>query len=79
MVKKRKRNGDDRPAGKRDKLLVYVLLLFVAFSFRVSVARLLPNDTPDDGRVYDQIARNVLDRHVYSHESEPPFAPQAPK
>jgi len=75
MVSKRKRSGDDRPAGKRDKLLVYVLLLFVAFSFRVSVARLLPNDTPDDGRVYDQIARNVLDRHVYSHDSEPPFAP----
>jgi len=75
MVNKRKRTGDDQPAGKRDKLLVYVLLLFVAFSFRVAVARLLPNDTPDDGRVYDQIARNVLDRHVYSHDSEPPFAP----
>ena len=75
MVKKRKRKVDDRPAGKRDRLLVYVLLLFVAFSFRVAVARLLPNDTPDDGKVYDQIARNLLDRHVYSHDSEPPFAP----
>jgi hypothetical protein len=75
MANKRKRTRDDQRAGKRDKLLVYVLLLFVAFSFRVAVARLLPNDTPDDGRVYDQIARNVLDRHVYSHDSEPPFAP----
>lgn len=74
MANKRKRNGDDRH-GKRDKLFVYVLLLFVAFSFRVAVARFLPNDTPDDGRIYDQIARNVLDRHVYSHDSEPPFAP----
>src|SRR5678815_5506411 len=74
MANKRKRNGDDRH-GKRDKLFVYVLLLFVAFSFRVAVARFLPNDTPGDGKIYDQIARNVLDRHVYSHDSEPPFAP----
>lgn len=74
MANKRKRNGDDRQL-KRDKLFVYVLLLFVAFSFRVAVARFLPNDTPDDGRIYDQIARNVVDRHVYSHDSEPPFAP----
>ena len=74
MANKRKRNGVNRQ-GKRDKLFVYVLLLFVAFPFRVAVARFLPNDTPDDGRIYDQIARNVLDRHVYSHDSEPPFAP----
>ena len=74
MANKRKRNGDDRH-GKRDKLFVYVLLLLVAFSFRVAVARFLPNDTPGDGKIYDQIARNVLDRHVYSHDSEPPFAP----
>src|SRR5678816_4278717 len=74
MANKRKRNGIDRQ-GKRDKLFVYVLLLFVAFSFRVAVARFLPNDTPGDGKIYDQIARNVLDRHVYSHDSEPPFAP----
>ena len=83
MVNKRKNTRDNRRAhkqdrkrsGNRDKLFVYVLLLLVAFSFRVAVARFLPNDTPDDGRVYDQIARNVLEKHVYSHESEPPFAP----
>ena len=75
MVNKRKRTRDNRRDGKRDKLLVYALLLFVAFSFRVAIARILPNDAPDDGRVYDQIARNLLDQHVYSHESEPPFAP----
>ena len=75
MVNKRKRKQDRKRNGKRDKLFVYVLLLFVAFSFRAAVARVLPNDTPDDGRVYDQMARNVLEQHVYSHESEPPFAP----
>ncbi len=46
-----------------------------AFSFRLGVARLLPNDAPDDGRVYDQIARNVLEQHVFSHDTEPPYAP----
>jgi len=51
------------------------LLLVVAFGFRLFIALRLPNDTPDDGRVYAQIARNVLDRHVYSHDSQPPFAP----
>jgi hypothetical protein len=71
MANKRK-NHRDNP---QNKLFVYVLLLLAAFSIRVAVARILPNDSPDDGRVYDQIARNVLEQHVYSHDSEPPFAP----
>src|SRR6185295_19014351 len=41
----------------------------------VSVAHWLPNDAPDDGRIYSQIAGNVLEQHVYSHESAAPFAP----
>jgi hypothetical protein len=57
------------------KISVYALLLMAAFSFRVAVARLLPNDAPDDGRLYAQIARNVLEQRVYSAESETPYAP----
>ena len=75
MAKKRNGKREDKKNGKRKGLLVYALLLTVAFSFRVAVARRLPNDTPDDGRVYAQIARNVLEQHVYSHESEPPYVP----
>jgi len=30
---------------------------------------------PDDGRMYAQIARNVLERHVYSHETQAPYDP----
>ena len=74
MTKKRHRKLSTRN-GKRNGILVYVLLLTVAFSFRVAMARLLPNDAPDDGRVYAQIARNLLEQHVYSHESEPPYEP----
>jgi dolichyl-phosphate-mannose-protein mannosyltransferase len=60
---------------KRKGILVYALLLMAAFSFRVAVARLLANDDPDDGKVYAQIARNLLEQHVYSHEAEPPYVP----
>ncbi len=75
MVNKRKGPRDDRRAGKQNKLLVYALLLVAAFAFRGAVARFLSNDSPGDGKVYAQIARNVLEQHVYSHATEPPFDP----
>ena len=53
----------------------YALLLLLALSFRLFIALRLPNDEPDDGRVYSQIARNVIEQHVYSHDSQPPYAP----
>ncbi|HEV7797553.1 MAG TPA: glycosyltransferase family 39 protein, partial [Pyrinomonadaceae bacterium] len=74
MGKKRSQRKSKRN-GKPNGILVYVLLLVAAFSFRASVARLYPNDTPDDGKLYAQMARNVLEQHSYSHETEPPFVP----
>src|ERR1700741_1699372 len=59
----------------RRRIFVLTILLALAFGFRLFVALRLPNDTPDDGRVYSQIARNVLEQHVYSHEEQPPFTP----
>ena len=59
----------------KGKWLVVVGIIIVAATFRLSVAHWLPNDTPDDGRVYAQIARNLLEQHVYSHETEAPYAP----
>src|SRR5438132_3830156 len=55
--------------------VITVLLLVGAAMFRVAVAHWLPNDAPDDGRIYAQIARNVLEQHVYSHETAPPYDP----
>ncbi len=55
--------------------LTYLVLLLVGLGFRFFVALRLPNDAPDDGRVYAQIARNVLEQHVYSHDNEPPYVP----
>ena len=60
---------------KRNVAFVYALLLTAALSFRVAVARFLPNDTPGDGKLYSQIARNLLEQHVYSHATEPPYSP----
>ena len=75
MAKKQSGKREGKQEGKGNRVLVYALLLTAAFSFRASVARLLPNDTPDDGKVYAQIATNVLERHVYSHATEPPYDP----
>lgn len=60
---------------KRDGILIYAVLLVAAFSFRATVARVLATDEPDDGKVYSQIARNLLEQHVYSAEIEPPYVP----
>ncbi|HEX7294507.1 MAG TPA: phospholipid carrier-dependent glycosyltransferase, partial [Pyrinomonadaceae bacterium] len=55
--------------------IVWLLLLAAALTFRTFIALRLPNDTPDDGRVYAQLARNLLEQHVYSHETGPPYVP----
>jgi len=57
------------------KSAAYVLLFLIAFSFRVFIALRLPNDEPDDGRLYAQLARNVLEQHVYAIESQAPYNP----
>jgi hypothetical protein len=60
---------------QRKALLVYVLLLLTAFSFRFYLATFFPNDEPNDGKIYAQIARNILEQRVYSHATEPPYEP----
>jgi hypothetical protein len=64
-----------KPKGKRDELLVYAVLLIAAFSFRVAVSRLAPNEEPVDSQVYVQLARNLVEHRVYSPAIEPPFEP----
>lgn len=64
-------------ADKRRSVLicVYVFFLLLALSFRLFIALRLPNDEPDDGRLYSQIARNVLEQHIFSADSQPPYTP----
>ena len=54
---------------------VVALLLLIALAFRLFIALRLPNDTPGDSIVYEQMARNVLEQHVYSHDDQPPYHP----
>ena len=56
-------------------ILVFIVLFALALAFRVAVAHFLANDAPDDGRVYAQMARNILEQHVYSHDTAAPFGP----
>lgn len=56
-------------------LAVPSLLLAAALGFRLFLALHLPNDAPDDGRLYARIATNILDHHSYSIETAEPFAP----
>ena len=60
----------------RAKLWIpFVALLVFAATFRIGVAHWWPNDSPDDGRVYAQMARNLLEQHVFSHDAQPPYSP----
>src|SRR2546421_5194409 len=52
---------------------VFLALLLLAGAFRISVAHWLANDIADDGRVYSQIARNVVEQHSYSHSEQAPY------
>ena len=60
---------------ERKHWLIIGALLLVAATVRIAVAHWLPNDAPDDGRVYAQMARNMLEQHVYSHDTQPPYQP----
>ncbi|MDX6611715.1 MAG: hypothetical protein QOD75_901 [Blastocatellia bacterium] len=55
--------------------IVFLALLLAALAFRIAVAHFLPNDDPDDGRVYAQLARNLLEQHVYSLDTQPVYEP----
>src|SRR4051812_45896408 len=50
-------------------------VLVAALLFRLVLALALPNDEPDDGRLYALLGHNVIAHGVYSASDEAPFAP----
>jgi hypothetical protein len=60
---------------RRRYLWTVVAILLFACLFRIAVVHWFPNDTPGDGIIYAQMARNVLEQHVYSHDTQPPYNP----
>jgi len=60
---------------RRRYFWIVISILVLGAAFRIAVAHWLPNDAPGDGVIYAQMARNVLDQHVYSHDAQPPYNP----
>jgi len=56
-------------------IIIAVFLTLAGLGFRLYLALRLPNDEPDDGRLYARIAMNVLAHHSYSIDTEEPYDP----
>ena len=54
---------------------IALMLAVAGLGFRLLLALRLPNDEPDDGRLYSRIAMNVVEHRSYSIETEEPFLP----
>jgi hypothetical protein len=59
----------------RKQRVIFLSLIVLAAAFRIAVVHWLPNDSADDSLGYEQIARNVLEQHVYTHVTEAPYTP----
>ena len=59
----------------RKQRIIVLSLVVLAAAFRIAIVHYLPNDSTDDSLGYEQIARNLLEHHVYSHVAEPPYTP----
>jgi hypothetical protein len=55
--------------------IIAIVLTVGALGFRLLLALRFPTDQPDDGRVYANIARNIIQHGSYSVEVEEPFIP----
>ncbi|HWO01817.1 MAG TPA: glycosyltransferase family 39 protein [Blastocatellia bacterium] len=54
---------------------IALMLTLAGLGFRLFLALRLPNDEPDDGRLYVRIAINVVAHRSYSIETEEPYSP----
>src|SRR6476620_484919 len=59
----------------RKQKVIFLTLITLAGAFRLAIVHSLPNDSADDSLGYEQIARNVLEQHVYTHVTEAPYTP----
>ena len=59
----------------RKQRVIFLSLIVLAAGFRIAIVHWLPNDTAGDSIGYEQIARNVLEHHVYTHVDDAPYAP----
>src|SRR4051812_45724649 len=59
------------------KLVVWLVAagILLTLASRIAVGHFLANDTTGDGVLYAQLARNILEQHVFSVDDQPPFEP----
>lgn len=55
--------------------LVLGLIFSLVLAANITVGVELANDEPNDGKLYQSLAVNLVERGVFSSDSEPPFAP----
>ncbi|CAN5589206.1 hypothetical protein BH10ACI3_BH10ACI3_20580 [soil metagenome] len=60
---------------KWHRIATVLLGLAAALVFNIWIAVWLANDAPDDGRLYAQMASNIVAHGVFSAESQVPFTP----
>ena len=63
-----------RPAVTR-RSGIALALVCLALAIRLTFALAMPNDEPDDGRMYSLFAHNIIANGVYSNDEEEPFNP----
>jgi hypothetical protein len=56
-------------------IVLVTCLILLTLGSRICVAYFLANDDPGDGKIYAQLATNLLEQKVYSLETEAPFDP----
>ncbi|HEY0460727.1 MAG TPA: glycosyltransferase family 39 protein [Pyrinomonadaceae bacterium] len=56
-------------------VILVAVLIILTLTSRCAVAYFLATDEPGDGRVYTQLATNLLERGVFSLEAQAPFDP----
>jgi hypothetical protein len=54
--------------------VIVLPLLGLALALRLTLAVALPNDEPDDGRMYARLAHNLLEHGIYSVDEKPPYS-----
>jgi hypothetical protein len=59
----------------KTKIIIALLLTIVALGFRLFLALRYPNDWPGDAKIYSLMAKNIIERNIYSSDSEEPFQP----
>ena len=66
---------NDLSQAMKKHIAILVFVTLAGLGFRLYLALRLPNDEPDDGRLYARIAMNVVAHHSYSIDTEEPYTP----